>query len=177
MPRAAQGDHAGVAHLRPHGVHVAAQLAAGENQVEVDQDIVIPGDILLKARRLGGERHEDAVDLLLLFRFQLFQFVVRLHHAHRLDEDGRAAGRRVVDKAGQLAAELGLHRHDEAPAALGDDRLLQDALVAGGRDDLLQDLPPLCRRRALVAADVGKLRTGGVGDLILADDGGGDLFL
>ena len=77
--------------LGAHGIHAVAQLAARENEVEVDENVIIPQNVAAEARRLAREGVEDAVDLLLLFRFELLELVVGLHHAHRLDEDRRAA--------------------------------------------------------------------------------------
>ena len=163
--------------LGAHGIHAVAQLAARENEVEVDENVIIPQNVAAEARRLAREGVEDAVDLLLLFRFELLELVVGLHHAHRLDEDRRAARGRVVHEARQLAAALGLHRHDEAPAALRDQRVLQNVPVARGRNDALQDLAALGRRRALVAANFRELGRGRVGDLVFVEDRGRDLLL
>ena len=82
-----------------------------------------------------------------------------------------------MNKAGQVAAVVGLDGHDEAPVALRDERLLQRALVAGRGDDLLQDLSALGACRTLVTADIRQLGAGGVGDLVLGEDGGRDLIL
>ena len=88
-----------------------------------------------------------------------------------------AGGGHVVDEAGQLAAALRLDRHDEAPVALGDQRLLQHALIAGRGDDLLQDCPAFGGCGAHMAADIRQLRAGGVGNLVLVKNGGADLVL
>lgn len=72
----------------------------------MDENVIIPQNVAAEARRLAREGVEDAVDLLLLFRFELLELVVGLHHAHRLDEDRRAARGRVVHEARQLAAAL-----------------------------------------------------------------------
>ena len=177
MAGAAEGNAAVRADLGPRGIHLVAQLAAGKDEVEVDENIVIPENRLGEARSLGGEGKEDALDLLFFFGLQLLELVVRLHDAHRLDEKRRAGGGNVVNKAGQVAAVLRLDGHDEAPVALGDKRLLQRALVAGRGDDLLQDLSALGACRTLVTADIRQLGAGGVGDLVLGEDGGRDLIL
>ena len=177
MAGAAEGNAAVRADLGPRGVHLVAQLAAGKDEVEVDENVIVPQDRLGKACRLGGEGEEDALDLLLLLGLQLLELVVRLHDAHRLNKERRAGGGNVVDKAGQVAAVLRLDGHDEAPVALRDERLLQRALVAGRGDDLLQDLSALGACRTLVTADIRQLGAGGVGDLVLGEDGGRDLIL
>ena len=101
------------------------------------QQIVVPQDIPAEARGLAREGVEDAVDLLLLFRLELLELVVGLHHAHRLNENGRAARGCVVHESRQLAAALSLHRHDESPAALRDERVLQDVAIARRRNNAL----------------------------------------
>ena len=77
----------------------------------------------------------------------------------------------------QLRAALCLHRHDEAPAALRDERVLQNVAVARGGNDALQDLAASGRRRALVAANFRELGRGRVGDLVFVEDRGRDLLL
>ena len=170
--------HAAVrAKLGTHGVHLIAQLAARKDEVELHQNVIVPENVAFKARRLRGERKEDAVDLLFLPDLQLLELIVRLHDAHRLNKK-RCAGRGdVVHETGQLPAAFRLDGHDKAPVALRDDRLLQNALIARRRNDALEDLTALGCRRALVAADLGKLGARRVGDLIFVRDGGGDLLL
>ena len=90
MAGAAEGNAAVRADLGPCGVHLVAQLAAGKDEVEVDENIVIPENRLGEARSLGGEGKEDALDLFFLLGLQLLELVVRLHDAHRLNKERRA---------------------------------------------------------------------------------------
>ena len=173
----AQMDGPVPADLRPHGVHLVAQLAPGEDQVQVDQGVVVPLDVLPVGGSLGGELRQDAVDLLLLLGLQLNILVVGLDHPHRLHEQRRSGGGDVVDQPRQVALVLRLHRHHEAAVPLGDDGLLQNFPIAGGGDDLLKDLAALGLGRPHVAADVRQLRAGGVGDGVLVRDGPLDLLL
>ena len=83
--------------------------------------------------------------------------------ARKLREQRGTGGGDVVDQTRQTALALGLHRHHEAAVPLGDDVVLQDLGIAGGRDDLLQNLPAFCQRRPHVTANVRQLRAGGVG--------------
>jgi len=55
MAGAAEGNAAVRADLGPRGVHLVAQLAAGKDEVEVDENVIVPQDRLGKARSLGGE--------------------------------------------------------------------------------------------------------------------------
>ena len=99
MAGAAEGNAAVRADLGPRGVHLVAQLAAGKDEVEVDENVIVPQDRLGKACRLGGEGKEDALDLLFFLGLQLLELVVRLHDAHRRrkcrgqDRAGRRGGR------------------------------------------------------------------------------------
>ena len=72
---------------------------------------------------------------------------------------------------------LGLHRHHEAAVPLGDDGLLEHLGIAGGGDDLLENLPALGLGGPHVAADVRQLRGGRVGDGVLVGDTALDLVL
>ena len=82
-----------------------------------------------------------------------------------------------MDEAGHVRLALRLHRHHEAAVPLGDKALLQNLAVAGGGDDLLQDLAALGLGLAHMAADVRQLRRRRVRDGILVQDGAFDLLL
>ena len=131
------------------------------------QNIVVIENVHHLGGALAGEDPQDPVNFLFLPGLQLLQLVVGLHYAHRLHKQRRAGGGNVVDKAGNAALALGLHRHHEPPVPLGDESLLQDLGVGGGGDDPLQDLPALAGGQTHLAANVGKLRTGGIGDGLL----------
>ena len=70
---------------------------------------------------------EDPVDLLLGRDLGLAPGVAELDGDERLDEQRRAAARRVVDDALDLRPGLGLDRDDVAAVAEGDDRVLERA--------------------------------------------------
>ena len=75
-------------------------LAAGKDHVQPDEQLIVQVDVLPEGSRLGGKLRQNAVDLLLLLGLQFPQLVVGLHHAHRLDEEGRAGRGQVMDQAG-----------------------------------------------------------------------------
>ena len=172
MPRPAQVDAALFPHLRPPRVHGVAQLRPGEDGIQLHQQVVVVQDVLPLGGALAGQNAEDAVDLLLLPGLQFLQFVVGLHHAHRLDEQRRAGGGDVMHQSRQTALALRLHRHDEPPVPLGDQRLLQYLGVGRGGDDALQYLPPLGGSHPHTPPYVRQLRAGGVGDGLLVQNGG-----
>ena len=163
--------------LRPDGVHFIGELAPGKNQVQVDQGVVIPLDVLPVGRRFRGQLRQDALDLLLLLGLQLDILVVGLDDAHGLDEQRGAGGGNVVDQAGHIPLVLRFHRHHEAAVPLGDDGLLQNLAVTGGGDDLLQYLAAFRLGRPHMAADVRQFCAGGVGDGVLVHDAAVDLLL
>ena len=163
--------------LRPHAVHLVAELSPGENQVQVDQGVVVPLDVLPVGGGLGGELRQDALDLLLLLGLQLHVLVVGLDHPHGLHEDRGPGGGDVMDQAREVPLLLRLYRYHEAAIPLGDDGLLEHLGVAGGGDDLLENLAALGLGGPHVAADVRQLRGSGVGDGVLVRDAALDLVL
>ena len=82
-----------------------------------------------------------------------------------------------MHQAGNGPLMLCLYRHHIAVLPHGDDGLLQGLGIAGRGDDLLQGVPGPGGGGPHLAADVGQLRAGAVGNLILAADGGADLLL
>ena len=161
---------------RLHAPHFGRQLGPGEDTVQGDEGAVVVLDALLEAGAVGGQLRQDALDLLLLLQFQLLQLIVGVDHAHRLDEEGAAGAGHIVDQAGNFVLMLALHRHHIAPTPHGDDIVLQVLGLVGG-DEPVEHIPHLARRRPDVAADVRQLGGGGVGDLLLAENGSGDLLL
>ena len=158
------------------GAHPVGQLGLGEDHVQEDEQAVVLGDVLPELGAVGGQLRQDALDLLLLPGLELLELVVGLHHPHGLDEEGGAGGGHVVDQAGHVVFVLRLHRHHEAVVALGDDGLLEVLGLVGG-DELVQNVPHLGGGGPDVPPDGGQLRAGRVGDLVLPQDGAGDLLL
>ena len=159
-----------------HTPHTKRQPRPGKDTVQHHQKVIVLADVLPVGGAVAGKFGQNAVYLLLLQRFQLPQLIVGLHHPHRLHKEGAAAGRKVVDQAGHIVFMLRLHRHHIAAVALGDDGFLQVFGLIGG-DDALQNIPDLAGRGPFPAADVGQFGAGGVGDLLLRENGAGDLLL
>ena len=177
MPRPFQGNGAPPYYLRAAAVHGIAQLRPGKDHIQMHQHVVVQQDVLHGVSALGGQLPQNALDLLFLPGLQLLQLIVGLHHAHGLHEQRGAGGGDVVDKAGDAALALRLHRHHEPPVPLGDQRLLQHLGVGGGGDDLLQDLPSLGGGDPHFPPDVRQLGAGGVGDGLLVQNGAVDTVL
>ena len=166
--------------LREHrggAVEPVGKLRLGKDEVEPDEHVKIEGDILAVRGAVGGELHEDALNLGLLLCAQLPQLIVRLDGGHRLDEERGAGAGHVVHETGDAALVFGLDGDDVALGAHGDDRLLQRLGVARRGDDLLQRIVHPRARGADQAADGGELRRRRVRNLVLAHDGTGDLVL
>ena len=176
MARAAQMQIA-LRQRRGDAVEPVAELGLGKNEIQLHQHVKIAGDILPVRGAVRRQLHEDAINLNFLLRAQLPQLVVGLHRRHRLDEQRRAGTGHIVHQARNRALVLGLHRHDVALRAHGDDRLLQRFGIARGGNDLLQRVVHARGRGADQPADGRKLAGRGVGDLVLAGDGAGDLVL
>ena len=165
-----------VTQRRLHSPHFGGQLGPGEDAVQSDEGAVIFFDAPLEVGAVGGQLRQNALDLLLLLELQLLQLVVGVDHAHRLNEEGAAGAGHIVDQTGDLVFVLALDGHHVAPAAHGDDGLLQ-VLGLVGRDQLVQHIAHLTCGGADVTADIRQFGGGGVGDLILGQDGAGDLLL
>ena len=177
MPGPPQVHAAVLPDLGPDALHPVGELGPGEDAVQQHQGVVVPADVVLVGGGVGGELGQDPLDLLLLLALQLDELVVGLDHPHGLHEDRGPGGGDVVDEAGHVRLALRLHRHHEAPVPLGDEALLQDLAVAGGGDDLLQNLPALGLGLPHVPPDIRQLRGGRVRDGILVQDGAFDLLL
>ena len=115
MAGAAEGNAAVRADLGPRGVHLVAQLAAGKEMrsrwTKCHSPTRSPRQSPPPRRRGKGCARSP-----FFLGLQLLELVVRLHDAHRLDEERRAGGGNVVDKAGQVAAVVGLDGHDKRPS-------------------------------------------------------------
>ena len=163
--------------FRLDGAHLIGKLGLGEDHVQLRQQLVVRLDLIPVLGGHGGQLRQDALDLRLLRQGQLPQGVVGVDGAHGLNEEGAAGGGHVVHQAGDGGLALRLDRHHVAVAPHGDDGLPQGLGVGGRRDDFVQgflDLGALCPH---FAADRSQLAAGGVGDLVLGEDGPGDAVL
>ena len=97
------------------------------------------------SRGLGADERrelvEDPLDLGPLRDLRLAPGVAQLDRHERLDEQGLAAARRVVDDSLDPAARLGPHGQDVAPVAQGDDRLLERPAGRLGLDQRIEPAP------------------------------------
>ena len=118
----------GPARLGPHHVDIREVVARGGDERRIGADGV-------------GELGEDADNLAPLGILQLAQLVVDFDHLDRLDVEGAARGRLVVDEALQLALVRsgdGNHGVSVADGKLGVG--IDDARPLGGSQHLLQPL-------------------------------------
>ena len=111
----------------PIGVHLGREGRLGAPQVERGEGVEGVAQRLAVDRDQRRQLVEDARDLLLLGGDRLAPGVAELDGHHRLDEQGLAAARGVVDDALDPRAGLGLDRHDVAAVAERHDRLLERA--------------------------------------------------
>ena len=123
--------------LRPHAVHFIAQFSPCENQVQMDQRVIVPLNIFPVGRRIRRQLRQNPFNFFLLLRFQLNVFVIRLNNAHRFHKKRRARGGNIVNKSRKVALLLSLYGHHKAAVPLGDDGLLQNLCVTGGRNNFL----------------------------------------
>src|SRR6185503_20624721 len=151
------------------GVEEIGELRLRKREVESresgHQRVELLGILLDAARELV----ENALDLVLLRELGLAERVVRLEDLERLDEHGRAGGRLVVDDPFHRAAHLRAHRHDVAPAALRDDRLLERARELAFEQAIETLLEPRLRGAEL-GTQAAKARARAIEDLARAGD-------
>ena len=160
-----------------HRLHFIGHLGLGEDQIQLDRVLVAFDDGICERSRLSGKLQQNAGDLLLLVGAQNPDFVVGFHHAHRLHKHRGPAGRGVVDQAWHLSPEFGFHRNHVAAAPLGDNALLQMALVSRGADQFVQLVPHPLGGRPDLSPDGSQLRRGVVRHFFLADNAGENLLL
>ena len=89
---------------RGHAVVVAGKAGAGLEAIDQRQDARAFDQSMSVAAHLAGERHEDAVNLGLLFFDEADQFVVLLDGFQRLHVDRLTRGADAVDHAADCAA-------------------------------------------------------------------------
>ena len=174
MPRAQQAAAARALHEhRRRGVHLKGQPGAREDEVERDKRVIVLLDCIFIQRDLVRQLGQNALDLGLLAALEHLDLVVDFHDRRGLDEYSRAGGRGIVHEARDVAAVLGLDRHNIAPVSLGDDGFLQ-ILGPLARDQAVQGLAHLARNAPQLAADGQQLGACAVRDLLLGDDCGRD---
>ena len=177
MPPTDDVDKALPVQLGGNGVHLPAEQPLGKGEVQLGQQLHILLELLGIGGHLGGEGRQDALDLLLFLGLPLLELVAHLHHHHGLHKHRGAAGGLVMHQAGNTGAVLRLHRQHIAVVAHGDNGVLQILLVGGGADHGVEALLHPFGGAAQVAADIGQLHGGPVGDLVLGDNGGCDVVL
>ena len=177
MPRPLQLRCSVGADLRLHAVHPQGKPGLGEDHIQRRQHLHAQVDALSEGCGLGGKLRQNPFDLLAFLDQQLPQGVVGVDRRHRLNKEGAAGGGHIMDKARDLALILALDRHHIAVSPQGDDGVPEILGVAGRGDDLLQGVLDLRTLNAHMPPDVCKLTAGSVGDLLLGENGIGDLFL
>ncbi len=151
--------------------------ALGKDEAQLGHSAEIVAERTGKAGHIVGKLRQNALDLLILPGSQHPQLIVGLDHLHGLDVDRLTGGADVMHQTADGGFHLRLHGHHIPVAAHGDQALLQDLGIGGRGDDLMQYLPDAGVGAAHLPSDGGQLRRGGICDLILAENTGGDLFV
>jgi len=125
MPGGQQDDVEPIGGLGPDRPHLARQVGLGRPEVEPRQRVERLPQVAGVGGHERGQLVEDPGNLLGLGDLGLAPGVAELDHDERLDEQGLAAARRVVDDALDPRPGLGLDRHHVAAVAERDDRLLE----------------------------------------------------
>jgi hypothetical protein len=113
------------------GGHPLAELRAREDQVELRHAREERLELGQGVPHRVGQRGEHSQDFAFLLADRLHQFIVRFHHAFRLDEERGAALRSVVDDAAHPTLRACRHGQDEAAVADRDVPLLEDGVRRG----------------------------------------------
>ena len=114
---------------RRGGAQLGAVARLGQTQVDGAERVDGLEDRAGLLSDQGRELVQDALDLVALVELELVPLVVQLGHAERLDKQGRAAGRLVVDDALDLPLELGFDGDHVAPVARRDQGILHGVAV------------------------------------------------
>ena len=100
-------------------LHVQRKAGLCQQDVDLQHCLVAILELRLDGCDLTGECHKDALDLLRFLRAVLQDARIRLHDGLRLNENGRASGRDIVDDAAYFTAILALDGHDAFLQILG----------------------------------------------------------
>ena len=125
MPRLTDIDLAAVVHngsARSHGVR---KISLREDEIKLCEVLIAADNAVRELARVCAEVKENALDLLFLLAAENLYVVIRLHDAHRLDENRLTRGGGVVNKTGHVVAALGLDRYNVPSVALSHDCVLQ----------------------------------------------------
>lgn len=138
---------------------------------------MLPSIISLCAPTWPGQLQQDALDFLALLGLPLFQVVAQLHHRHGFDKQRRARAALVVHQAGHKLPVFLFDGDAVAAVAHSDNAFLQVLGKAGSMHHAVQLFTHALVGLLDVAADIGQLRAGMVGQFFLADDRAGDRIL
>ena len=177
MPHAHQPDAPLIVHMRQHSVHLAGQMPLGKDEIQAREHIDVALDHLALRAHLAGQLQQDALDFLALLGLPLFQVVAQLHHRHGFDKQRRARAALVVHQAWHKLPVFLLDGDAVAAVAHSDNAFLQVLGKAGSMHHAVQLFTHALVGLLDVAADIGQLRAGMVGQFFLADDRAGDRIL
>ena len=109
---------------------IFCKLCLGKNEIQPGENLLIFLQISGAAGGLRTQSLQDLLNLRLLLHVKLFDLIIELHDCHWLDKQ-RGTGRRlVVDHSLEGVLILCLDRHTVTAVSHGDQRILQDRLVA-----------------------------------------------
>ena len=157
-------------------LHVQRKAGFCKQDVDLQHCLVAILELRLDGCDLTGECHKDALDLLRFLCAVLQDARIRLHDGLRLNENGRASGRDIVDDAAHFTAILALDGHDITAVPDGDDAFLQ---ILGGvhvADHAFQTVADAVFRCTDLLAQVVQGMRGRICHCIRRKDGARDLL-
>ena len=125
MPAFPDVDAAFPVQERTAPAHGQGQRAPGKDKVQVCKRPVVGMDLFDILRGLFAQTCQDHLDLFLFFCVELLQVIVQLHDCHRLNEQGGAGGRLVVDQPLHPGAVFGFDRDAVPVSPHGNDGVLE----------------------------------------------------
>ncbi len=119
----------------PHSTGMTASISRAKRAIAWRRSSTariawLPANASRAARTMAVSSRQDPLFLALHLAQHGLQPVVALQRDGRLDVQGLAAGRDIVDETAQAAGMVGAHRQHVTAVAVGDQRLLEDSGVA-----------------------------------------------
>ncbi len=129
-----------------NAIHVNGQPGDCLTQIQTSQDRLVFGQFLAHLAHTDSQSRQDSLFFAADLMNQGLHAVVAFQGCRRLKVKSLATGRDIVDKAFQMPAVIGSHRHDVTSVAISDQCFLEDPLKAFILQQFFQltlDPPPL----------------------------------
>jgi hypothetical protein len=120
------------------GVLLRGEASLGDGEIDLRQGPDACEHLCRIRSYLCAEAAQDSLHLTALFELSLLPGITDLDRLERLNKQGSASRRDIVDNASQMASELWLDWQHIAVVSLGNKRLLDPALILGTIEEASQ---------------------------------------